>query len=280
MSSRWKYTRTQHVVIGLMVFALFLYTSDPLDAFNGRERQLESRYYEDIWPDLKQDIFGDRPILDGRNIIKLKAPSRAQDAAIVPVTIAAKFPQSEARFIKAITLVVDKNPAPVAAEFGLVSGTGLATLSTRLRVNNFSYVRAIAETNDGKLYMVQSFVKASGGCSAPMGKDPAEAIASMGQMKLRQYPMSKNAHNAQIIREAQLMIRHPNASGLQIDVETRGFVPAHFVRHLEVKRGDDIILTMEGRNIHQRRSDIPFSLHRERRRASFRTRRGHGRKGF
>ena len=216
---------------------------------------------EDTWSELKEEIFGDRPILDGQDWVQLEAPYRAHDAAVVPIDIAALRPQEKDRYIKSITLVIDENPAPVAAVFHLGKSIGLASLSTRVRVNAYSHVRAIAESNDGKLYMVTRFVKASGGCSAPAGKDPDEALASMGRMKLRQFPMttkpdapavstpvSGGMANGEMseLREAQIMIRHPNHSGLQMDQVTRYFIPAHYVSDIEVRQGDEVLLTVEG----------------------------------
>ncbi|WP_282606044.1 quinoprotein dehydrogenase-associated SoxYZ-like carrier [Pelagibius sp. Alg239-R121] len=211
---------------------------------------------EDIWPELKEDIFGDRPILDGQDWVQLEAPYRAHDAAVVPIDIAALRPQEKDRYIKSITLVIDENPAPVAAVFHLGKSIGLASLSTRVRVNAYSHIRAIAEANDGQLYMVSRFVKASGGCSAPAGKDPDEALASMGRMKLRQFPMSTKPAAPKVstavsggmseLREAQIMIRHPNHSGLQMDQITRYFIPAHYVSDIEVRQGDEVILAVEG----------------------------------
>ncbi len=205
---------------------------------------------EDSWTDLKEEIFGDQPILDGTDWVRLEAPYRAHDAAVVPIDIAALRPQEKDRFIKTITLVIDENPAPVAAVFHLGKSIGLASLSTRVRVNAYSHVRAIAEANDGQLYMVSRFVKASGGCSAPATKDPDEALASMGKMKLRQFsaPASATATKPAMseLREAQIMIRHPNHSGLQMDQLTRYFVPAHYVSDIEVRQGDEVILAVEG----------------------------------
>jgi sulfur-oxidizing protein SoxY len=47
-------------------------------------------------------------------------------------------------------------------------------------------------------------------------------------------------------REAQIMIRHPNNSGLQRDQVTLLYVPAFFVRELRVWQGDDLVLSMDG----------------------------------
>ena len=46
--------------------------------------------------------------------------------------------------------------------------------------------------------------------------------------------------------ELQLMIRHPNNSGLQRDPITQYFIPAHFVQKLSISQGDQKILSMEG----------------------------------
>mgnify|MGYP002150436774 CR=1 FL=1 len=52
-----------------------------------------------------------------------------------------------------------------------------AEIETRVRVDAYSHVRAIAEASDGQLYAVTRFVKASGGCSAPAGSDAQAAAA-------------------------------------------------------------------------------------------------------
>ncbi len=46
--------------------------------------------------------------------------------------------------------------------------------------------------------------------------------------------------------EMQLMIRHPNNSGLQRDPLTQYFIPAHFIQDLSISQGDRPILSMEG----------------------------------
>jgi len=197
---------------------------------------------EDPWPDLREALFDDRPIHDGAGVISLEAPYRAYDAAIVPITLAAAFGQSEERYIKSITLVVDENPAPVAAVFQLTPRSGTATISTRIRVNAYTNVRAIAETNDGALYMATKFVKASGGCSAPASKDADEVMARLGRMKLKQStPVTLGEPN-----EVQLLISHPNYSGLQMDQLTRHYIPAHFVQDVRITYAGQTVMTVEG----------------------------------
>jgi sulfur-oxidizing protein SoxY len=195
---------------------------------------------EDPWPGLANDVFKGRPLEDGTGLLALDMPARAEDAAIVPITIRATLPAGDPRRLTGLTIVIDRNPAPVAASFAL--GPGVSSLSTRVRVDSYTDVHAVAELSDGKLYAVQTYVKASGGCSAPALKNADAATATLGQMKLRLFAKSAEA----AAREAQIMVRHPNNSGLQMDQITRLYVPAFFVRDLRVWQGDDLVLAMEG----------------------------------
>jgi sulfur-oxidizing protein SoxY len=195
------------------------------------------------WESFKADLFGDKPIKLDTGLITLTAPKRAQDAGLVPIDIVID-PVKAGGAVKAITLVIDVNPAPMAAKFEIGKDSGVTHLSTRVRVNDYSFVRAIAETANGELHMSQTFVKASGGCSAPAVKNPAEAKLTMGLMKLRQFAAQSDAKMS-APAELQLMIRHPNNSGLQMDQVTRYFIPPHFVQNLTISKDGGLILKME-----------------------------------
>lgn len=200
------------------------------------------------WLSLKPDVFGERAIEENSPLIRMTAPKRAEDAAMVPIEIEVMMPAGDPRTVKKLTLIVDENPAPVAATFAFGGERHDVTLGTRLRVNSYSYVRAIAETSDGGLHMTQAYVKASGGCSAPAMKDEEAALKNIGQMKLRVVADGKegDATKANRISRVQLMIRHPNYSGLQMDQVTRLYIPAKFVDNIEVKQGDELVFSMEG----------------------------------
>lgn len=199
----------------------------------------------DPWPGLVQDIFNNRSMDDGAGVISIEMPSRAEDAAIVPVTLRTTLPSGDSRYVKTITLVIDENPAPMAAKFELGETAKVSEISTRVRVNNYTMVHAVAELNDGKLYMVKTYVKASGGCSAPAAKNADEAKKRLGQMRFRQFAKSTDAP-ASGPREAQLMIGHPNNSGLQMDQVTHLYIPALFINELRISQGDTPVLAMEG----------------------------------
>jgi sulfur-oxidizing protein SoxY len=210
---------------------------------------------DDTWKTIRGDIFGKKAeaITDGDDLLAMDAPMRAEDAAVVPITIRALKPQAGDTAIKAITLVIDENPAPVAATVSFGPAAAAASFSTRLRVNSYSYIRAVAEMNDGSLRMIKKFVKASGGCSAPALKDEDKSVSELGQLRLRQFGQADADAKAYALTpndsgaaEAQIMIRHPNYSGLQMDQVTMLYIPAQYVREITLKRGDALVLKMEG----------------------------------
>jgi sulfur-oxidizing protein SoxY len=199
----------------------------------------------DPWPGLVQDIFKNRPMQDGSDVIAVEMPYRAEDAAIVPVTLRSRLSPDDGRRMLAITLVIDQNPAPMAARFELGPDANVTEISTRVRVNNYTDVHAVAELSDGQLYVAKTYVKASGGCSAPAAKTADAAKGRLGQMRYRQFARPGQGP-ASGTREAQIMIGHPNNSGLQMDQLTQLYIPAFFINELRLWQDDSPVLTMEG----------------------------------
>jgi sulfur-oxidizing protein SoxY len=206
-----------------------------------------ARAEDDPWPDIRASVFEGRAIAEGDGTIAFYAPEQAEDAAIVPIAV--HLPAAVANNARSLTLIVDRNPAPIAATFRFGDGfraspeIGERKLMTRIRVDSFSHVRAILETADGTLHMASKFVRGAGGCSAPASKDADEALASLGNMQVK---TSANPIMGENWREGIVMIRHPNFTGMQMDLVSRGYTPARFVNEIEVKRGADVVLRMEG----------------------------------
>jgi sulfur-oxidizing protein SoxY len=193
-----------------------------------------------IWAKVRRSLFEDRPVHESAGgIVELDAPARAEDAAVVPVAIRTKLEQKPERYVKRLYLIVDNNPSPLAAVFDLSVASGRAEVETRIRVDQYTWVRAVAELSDGTLVADRRYVKASGGCSVAPGKDAGSA-ARLGRMRLA---AEQGAYNE--ATRAQLMISHPNDSGLAMDQLTRLYPPAYFVRTLEVTYGGKPILGAE-----------------------------------
>lgn len=200
----------------------------------------------ELWASIRSDVFGEaKQIADGEGKIILEAPYRAEDAAIVPISMT--IPASIAPNVRKLTLIVEKNPAPVVAAFtfGDAAGLGERKISTRVRIDMYSNVRAVIELADGSLFMQTKYVKAAGGCSAPALKDMDAALANIGKMKLKSFerPVEKASSAT---AEAQVMVRHPNYSGMQMNQVTGLYIPAKFVEHMEVRKGDALVFDMEG----------------------------------
>ena len=201
----------------------------------------------EVWKKVRASLFESRPIAwPADDVLLLDAPARAEDAAVVPISIRTRFAQSAGRYVDRLWLVIDNNPSPISAIFTFTPQSGRADIETRVRIDEYTHVRAIAETNDGRLYMTTRFVKASGGCSAPPSKDPQAALATLGRMKFR--VEGEVDQNKPVL--AQLMISHPNNSGLAMDQATRQFAPSHFVRKIDVSYAGKPVLS----------ADVDFSI--------------------
>jgi sulfur-oxidizing protein SoxY len=73
-------------------------------------------------------------------------------------------------------------------------------------------------------------VKASGGCSAPPS---AAGEGVLGEVRVRTSADAKSM---------QVGIRHPNASGFQIDARSGDPIPAHYITHIRVNSGGKALL--------------------------------------
>lgn len=202
---------------------------------------------EDLWPGLRDEVFGAREISENDGTVTLFAPERAEDAALVPLSI--RIPGPAAKDAIALTILIDRNPAPVAATFKFGEAfragpdIGERQIATRIRLDSFSKVRVVLETADGRLHMSSRFVSGTGGCSATPSKDFEQALAGLGRIDIKS---NLEPARGQSYREAQVMVRHPNFTGLQLDPISRGYVPARFVNDLEVKSAGALLFRMEG----------------------------------
>ena len=169
---------------------------------------------ENIWNKvLKAEFFAGQAIAESDQAIELDAPLRAEDPSLVPVKVSSKIKQTPKQYIKKILVLVDNNPYPYVGEFEFSPDSGKADIAMRIRVNSNSWIRAIAQMNDGTLTMTKKFVKASGGCSAPSGANSDEALARLGKMKFKLDGEVKAGEPTLV----QLMISHPNITGMQMD---------------------------------------------------------------
>ncbi len=221
-------------LVGLIFSTLVIADVAPADY---RQKQSDK-----VWEEkLRQPNFQDRPIIEGvqQDIFEIKAPYTAEDATLVPISIHSKIDQKPELFINKITIFVDKNPLPLVGEFELTKDSGKADLAMKIRVDDFSYVRAIAETSDGQLYMAKSFVRAKGACSAPPPASMEDSRKLLGKMRMK--TIGKLALGEPNLM--QIKIRHPNITGMApIKIGSRVIPPAFFVKELEVDFNGKLVL--------------------------------------
>jgi sulfur-oxidizing protein SoxY len=90
--------------------------------------------------------------------IAIKAPEIAENGAVVPVAVESRLANTES-----ISLLIEKNPQPLAASFGIPAGTE-ASVSTRVKMGQSSDVYALVKA-DGKFYVAKKEIKITlGGC--------------------------------------------------------------------------------------------------------------------
>ncbi len=107
--------------------------------------------------DLLKELFGDAKIEESPQI-DIKAPEIAENGAVVPVSVKSNLPN-----VESISILVDKNPRPLAAQF-VMQPVNSSAISTRLKLAETSSVTAIVKSN-GRLYSSTKLIKVTiGGC--------------------------------------------------------------------------------------------------------------------
>ncbi|HEY8353714.1 MAG TPA: quinoprotein dehydrogenase-associated SoxYZ-like carrier [Methylophilaceae bacterium] len=177
-----------------------------------------------IWPVVKEAFFSNRPV-EEVDFIQLSAPKRAESGAQVPFSITLDQNNELARSIRKIYVLVDANPIQLAAIYNLTEELGGFNLSTRIRLETDSFVRAVGETADGKLYMAAVPVRAAGGCGGIIDADDAAVRATAGKIKMNvESPVSFGSATP-----TTFIIKHPMRTGLQRDLVSQGYLPAYFI---------------------------------------------------
>ena len=195
---------------------------------------------ESAWPALQASYFPGKTLEPGP-FIRLTAPARAASGDQVPFAFSIDHPMTEKQHIKSVTIFVDGNPVPLTAAFHFTPDSGKAEVSTRIRFESDSPVHVVAETNDGKLYVNQVLVRASGGCGGPAPAYDAAAMAAAGKIRMALDEPFKRGE----LTRARLLIRHPMYTGLQRDLTTHGFRPAYFIERVSVSYNGKPVLVAD-----------------------------------
>ena len=118
----------------------------------------ESAFEKEKPEDALAALFGDRKITDTDRIV-IEMPPGAENGAIVPITI-----KTDLENVQTISLVAEKNPVALLAQFSF-SGKGNGEyLRTRIKLAKSSQVIVVVEA-DGQLCMNKKYIEVlKGGC--------------------------------------------------------------------------------------------------------------------
>jgi sulfur-oxidizing protein SoxY len=228
------YISASLISIGLMLCSIAQADVAPADF----RQKISDKAWEE---NLRKQNFQDREIIEGagQTLLELKAPYTAEDASVVPISIHTKIPQTQDRYIKKMHIFVDKNPMPLVGLFEFTPDSGKADLAMRIRVDDFAYVRVVAELNTGELYMTKSFVRAKGACSAPPPPGMEDSKKLLGKMKMKVVgDLALGEPNLM-----QIKVRHPNITGMApLKIGSRVIPPAFFMDTLEVDYNGKLIV--------------------------------------
>ena len=181
------------------------------------------------WQNMRGNLYGTREISEmGDELMSIEAPASTPDPAATPVVV--RFGKELAGKVRQVRVIIDNNPSPLAATMDLKSGLPVDEIDLRVRIDRFTSVRAIAETQDGHLQMRSAWVNASGGCSAPPS---AAQGGTLGQIRFR--PSADD-------KALQISIRHPNNSGFQIDPRSGDPIPPHFISRIRLIAAGQTVL--------------------------------------
>ncbi len=222
------------------------------------------------WPDIRDAVFGDQFLLNGEDFIDVIAPYRASDDG--RVTIGANIKMPEGDLVKSIQVILDNNPVPVAAVFTLVTPRAEFAFDTTMRINGPTPLHITAETHEGKVFVVDTFVKTSGlgACSAPPGTDVEAALATLGEMLIDFVDDTQEVAMASELlglsspdskqSSARVALSHPSHSGLQMDQITLLFLPMRAVQSLDVESDASPYLNIEGSISLSENPEVSFSI--------------------
>jgi sulfur-oxidizing protein SoxY len=103
-------------------------------------------------------LYGDTPVSPSA-AVTLIVPLMVDNGASVPVEVATTLAG-----VRAIALVVDRNPRPLAALFELAEGTPPA-IACRIKLGETSSVRAVLQTDAGLFGAAADVTVTVGGCA-------------------------------------------------------------------------------------------------------------------
>ncbi|WP_298922088.1 quinoprotein dehydrogenase-associated SoxYZ-like carrier [uncultured Roseobacter sp.] len=194
----------------------------------------------EAWDSIKTQLYGERALLSGQNVIAIDAPYRTYEDA--RTDLAAQIIAPAGTNVAKVTVVLDENPMPVSAVFALDRPQPSFYFDITMRINGPTPMHVVAETTDGRVFVSEAMVKTSGqgACAAPPGTDPELALASLGQMDIQVADVTPGIASGKLtslasrLNRMDLDISHPSHSGMQMDQISLLFIPMRYVETVDI----------------------------------------------
>ncbi len=95
----------------------------------------------------------------------LEMPQIAENGNTVPLSVSVESAMMENDYVKSVHVFAEGNPTPEVASFHFTPMSGIAQVSTRMRMAKTQDIVAVAEMSDGSVFMDRVQVKVTiGGC--------------------------------------------------------------------------------------------------------------------
>ena len=171
-----------------------------------------------IWVELKERYLGEGAKVEFDPRVKVTGPKTAEDSMNVPVGIRIEGLTS----IKRVLVIADLNPIIKVIEF--VPSGAKPALHFRMKLQQGSPVRALAQTSDGVWHAGGIWIDASGGgCTAPsVGRSSSDWTSTLGQVQTKVW---ENPEQSRV----KVHIMHPMDTGLAAGI------PAFYIERLSLQ---------------------------------------------
>ena len=170
------------------------------------------------WPGLRRQYLGDAPMRFS-DAVAVRTPDFADDAMNVPVQVDARGLAD----VRRILVIADRNPVREVLTFEPLRA--LPVLAFRIRLEQASPVRALAQTGDGRWHVGGAWVQAAGGgCTVP-GATRADGSwkRTLNQVQARFFSNLEYGS-----RRLRVRVMHPMDTGLAAGI------PAFYIEQLEL----------------------------------------------
>lgn len=159
--------------------------------------------------------------------IRMEAPQKAENGAVVQVEIASPAAAGE---VKSIRLLADANPTPLVASFELGKQV-LPKLVTRIKLAQSGEIIALVQQSAGQLQQQRrQVIVLEDGCASNEREEP---FAS--SIKMRARPLDAD------VVELKIIILHPMRTGRSKGDDGQ-LVPAHFMQMMQVLLNNQVVV--------------------------------------